>query len=220
MGSRSGQLFEPVDDLFESQSIGEDFDGVGGRHQRPDLSRRIFTVAAFLGGQHLFERDGLAFRLQVVEPTPRPFRRSGRQEYLQLGLGKRHGALIASFGHDVVIIGQPALKLDEKRADLRIAGRITGYARHLRRPHRLADVFAIQQYPFAERPDVEFSREPGQVVGHVPVESSPKAGQGNCPIHGSRVEETKPEPLSQRPSDGALSSSSRSVDGDDHGQTN
>ena len=112
--------------------------------------------------------------------------------------------------------GQRPLELDQVLAHLRVVGGVAGHGGHFRGPHRLGHVLAVQQDPLAGHLDIELSGQPGQVVGHVPIQPAPHAGQRHGPIHRPGIEKAEPQPPGQGPGHAALSGSGGSVDGDDH----
>jgi hypothetical protein len=61
----SRDSFQPLDHFLQRHAVGADGDGIGGGGQRADGSGGVFTIATLLRGQDLFQRNGLALRLQV-----------------------------------------------------------------------------------------------------------------------------------------------------------
>jgi len=81
----------------------------------------------------------------------------GRQEELVARLGQHIGADVAAVQDQVLLGGDPALKLDQAQANGRQRADIGGGTRNIRCPDRLADVFPVQQdlLVAAEKADVQ-----------------------------------------------------------------
>ena len=105
--------------------VGGDFDGVGRLGQRADLAGRVAVVSFALRIEHLLERGRLALVAQVGQPSPGSLLGAGRQEELAVGVGKRHGALVAALGHHVPLARPwPAATRPDVRANDRVVGRV------------------------------------------------------------------------------------------------
>ena len=165
------QFHKPFDHLVDRQAVGRHIHRVGRSCQGADLARGVAVVPGLLRFEHLLQRRRFALAAEIAEPPSGTLLGTGREEDLALGAGERHGALVATFGHDVAPAGHGLLPCDQLRANLGIARRVSGHGGNFLRADRPADVFAVQQDAVVGKFDRQPGGQVGQRLGPVPVQS-------------------------------------------------
>ncbi len=182
----------------------------------------VLTVPRYLVGEHRFEGRSDASGGQLRKPPACPLLRARRQEDLRLGRRKHNRPDVPSFEHGSVrnLTAKPALELQQSLPDRRARSHHRGHPRHIRCPDRVGHVFAVARDKVrailagTERDGQAGRRlsKPGDIVR---IDPSPDSLQSDTSVESTRVDEREAQPARNEASHRALSSSCRSVNGND-----
>lgn len=211
-----GDAFQLIYDFVDRAVRRVDDDGVRGGLEWGDCTFFVATVSFGLMSQDFFQGKVLATASQVVLTAAGSFFWNGGQEEFDLGVREDDGPLIAAFRDDVQAVGSLALQLGEDSTDTRVRCDDAGALCHLNCANGIRDVFIVGEDLAAIKTDDDVDRSISDGGFGREVDLLSQTDERHDPVHGSRVQELKAQPFSQRASSGALSRSSGAVDRDYH----
>ncbi len=153
-------------------------------------------------------------RISTISPRARSWLRApagtllwrGVKVEFELGAGKNHGTLVATFGDDVTaLFADGALLGDEHFTDCGNDGDVTGGTGGFGATEQMTDGFSVEQNRGRlARPveiDLEVAGDEDQLALILQVGFAADRFEADGAIHGAGIEEIESHPLGQRASD-------------------
>ena len=197
--------------------------GVVGLPQRTFGAVCVAVVALFHVGQHGIVGFGLSFGLQFVVAALGAYFGRGGNKHFQLGVGKNHGADVATIHHDAFVDAHALLLAHKFAAHKPDGAHAAGAIGHFERAYQAFDIFSVQiGLLFAGGVGLKTDLyvvhgllQPRFVDGVVGDDAVAQAKQRHCPIHGSSIDIHITHIFGQLFSHGAFAARRIPVDGYD-----
>ncbi len=147
--------FEARDHFIDVAVGGVDDERIIRRAEGRDLAIRVTIVPCGLFSEELCERDMGPLSSQFLLTPAGPDLSLGDEEELALGMREGDSPLIATFADDVMVVGNAALRFNERAPDLRVLGDERSGLCRFSRAKVCGDIPAVRECASLTKGDLE-----------------------------------------------------------------